>query len=357
MRHEVRTRSSSGLIVSATLAGAMFAAQIEAQPPKVPAAAPSGAATPATVAATSPAAEVLAAEAKLEEATTKGDAAYFDSAVSDDMLFVHRIGWATGGKPRTDDKTSYRKRVTDKMYLLNEIDPSTSQVEFHGDVAITYGRYISMFWPRPDEMASMSSIWYERVLAKRGGRWIFLSHRTVHGPSLAPAGVDQTLATADTKVWYLTDPAPAAVAKSPDEAELSKIDQKFAAFFTKGDAGSAAKVTSPDFLMVHDDAWTRGQKPLSVDTQDAMLKRVTNKSYDVLDVDHVQVEMHGDIAVTTGRTLAHTAGSDKANPDSAWSAAWFVRVYQKRNGQWTWLSHRTVHGPTYGASREAVGDK
>jgi len=315
---------------------------------------------PAVVGQTQPsgtAAEVLAAEAKLEEATTKGDTAYFDSAVSDDMLFVHRIGWATGGTPRTDDKTSYGKRVADKLYLLNELDPSMFHVELHGDVAITYGRYISMFWPRAGEMASMSSIWYERVWAKRGGRWIFLSHRTVHGPSLAPAGVDPTLATVDTKVWYLTDPAPAAVAKSPDEAELLKIDQRFAGFFTQGDTRSAAEGTSADFVMVDDEGWTRGQQPLSIDTNQTVLQRVAGKHYDVLDFDHVQVELHGDVAITAGRYLAHTTGSDKASPDRAWSAAWFVRVYQKRNGQWTWLSHRTVHGPTYGASREAVSDK
>jgi hypothetical protein len=303
------------------------------------------------------AADLLAAQAKLEEAASKGDTAYFASAVSDDMLFVHRIGWITGGKPRTDDKTSYGKRVADKMYLLNELDPTTFQVELHGDVAVTYGRYISMFRPADGEMASMSSIWFERVWAKRDGRWIFLSHRTLHGPSLAPAGVDLTLGTADTKVWYLTDPAPASVAKSPDETELLQIDQKLAGFFTKGDARSAAKGTSTDFVMVHDEGWTRGQKPLMVDTQETMLKRVTSRHYDALDVDHVQVEMHGDVAITTGRYLAHTTGGDKTNLDRAWSAAWFVSVYQKRGGQWIWLSHRTVHGPTYGASRESVSDK
>jgi hypothetical protein len=352
MRQERDTPSCSRLIIGATLAAAVLGAPALAQQSNVPATAPS-AATPAADAA----AELLAAETELEEATTLGDTAYFDSAVSDDMLFVHRTGWATGGTPRTDDKTSYRKRIADKIYLLNQLDPSVFQVELHGDVAITYGRYISMFWPSAGEMASMSSIWYERVWAKRGGRWIFLSHRTVHGPSLAPAGVDPTLATADTKVWYLTDPAPAAVARSPDEAELLKIDETFAGFFTAGDARAVAKGTSADFVMVHDDAWTRGQKPLSVDTQETMLQRVAGKYYDVLELDRVQVEMHGDVAITTGRYLAHVAGSDNANPDRAWSAAWFVRVYQKRNGEWIWLSHRTVRGPTYGASREVVSDR
>jgi hypothetical protein len=341
MGRERKTPSGWGSIVSAALAGALFTADAAAQPTNP-----------------GPGAEVLVSEAKLEEATTKGDTAYFESAVADDMLFVHRIGWVTGGKPRTDDKTSYAKRIADKIYLLNELDPSTVQVELHGDVAISYGRYISMFWPKAGEIASISSIWYERVWAKRGGRWIFLSHRTVHGPSLAPAGVDPTLATADQKVWYLTDPAPAAAAAtSPDEAELLKIDEKLAGFVTKGDADSVAKRTSADLFMVHDDGWTRGRQPLSVDTKETLLKRVTSKYYDVLDVDHVQVEMHGDVAITTGRYLTHTTNDAKVNRDRVWSAVWFERVYQKRNDQWTLLSHRTVHGPAYGASREAVSDK
>jgi hypothetical protein len=338
MRHPRKTSPRPGLIVAA-LVGAMF-----------------GATAPAQDAASGAAADLLAAQAKLEEAASKGDTAYFFDAVADDMLFVHRVAWITGGTPRTDDKTSYGKRLADKMYLLNELDPSTFKVELHGDVAITYGRYISMFRPKAaDEIGSISSIWYERVWAKRDGRWIFLSHRTVHGPSIAPAGVDQSLGTPDTKVWYLTDPAPAAVANSKDEAELLQIDQKLAGFFTKGDTRSAADRTSGDFVMVHDDRWTRGEQPLMVDTQEMMLKRVADRYYDVLDVDHVQAEMHGDVALTTGRQLAHTR--DDSNPDRAWSSAWFVRVYQKRGGEWTWLPHRTVRGPTYGASRDAVSDK
>jgi len=28
---------------------------------------------------------------------------------------------------------------------------------------------------------------------------------------------------------------------------------------------------------------------------------------------------------------------------------WFERVYARRDGRWQYLSHRTVHGPTYGS--------
>ena len=62
----------------------------------------------------------------------------------------------------------------------------------HGDIAITYGRYVSLFVPRnrAGDSAQLNSIWFERVYAKRDGRWMFLSHRTVHGPTVAPAGID-----------------------------------------------------------------------------------------------------------------------------------------------------------------------
>jgi hypothetical protein len=317
-----------------------------------------GSAPAASKASTGPEAEVLEAEKKWETAVTLGDTAYWDVAVSDDMIFVHLTRWATGGKPNLDDRTSFRKRLVDKVYLLRDPDPSINKVELHGDVAITYGRYVNIGRPRDNTLPSISSIWYERVWQKRNDRWIFLSHRTVHGPSPAPAGVDPTVNASDTKVWYLTDPAPAPPApKSTDEADILKIDQKFANFVTMGDTASATRGTSADFVMVHGDAWTRGQKPLAVDTQESMLARVTSKYYDVLDFDHIQAEMHGDVAVTIGRYLAHTTGASNASADRAWFAVWFERVYQKRNGQWIYLSHRTVHGPTYGPTRQAVSDK
>ena len=85
------------------------------------------------------------------------------------------------------------RRVADKEYLVHDLD--AVKVEMHGNVAITYGRYVSLFAPRNRESlapARLSSIWFERVYAWRNGQWQFLSHRTVHGPNVAPAGVDPT---------------------------------------------------------------------------------------------------------------------------------------------------------------------
>jgi hypothetical protein len=135
------------------------------------------------------------------------------------------------------------------------------------------------------------------------------------------------------------------------EAEVLRLDQKIADAVVHGDTA----YVPADFVMVHGDGWTNGGKPLATDTKETMLQRVTSKYYDVIDFDSVKAEMHGDIAITYGRYIAHTTGGAAA--DKRWFSVWFERVYAKRDGKWMYLSHRTVHGPTFGVDRESVRDK
>ncbi len=135
--------------------------------------------------------EVLALERKIEEAVVRGDVAFVDSVLAGDFSFVHGDGWTSGGQPlAVDDKKGFLKRVADKEYLVHDLD--SVKVEMHGDVAITYGRYVSLYMPKSAgaNPGRLNSIWFERVYAKRDGKWQFLSHRTVHGPTVSPAGVD-----------------------------------------------------------------------------------------------------------------------------------------------------------------------
>ncbi|MEP7305467.1 MAG: nuclear transport factor 2 family protein [Acidobacteriota bacterium] len=149
-------------------------------------------------------------------------------------------------------------------------------------------------------------------------------------------------------------PPHASPAQGADAAEVLGLDQKIGSAVVRGDTAFVDSVTPSDFVMVHGDGWTNGGKPLSTDTKESMLRRVTTKYYDVIDFDSVKVEMHGDVAITYGRYLAHVPGSAA---ERAWFAVWFERVYAKRDGRWIYLSHRTVHGPTFGADRQAVSDK
>jgi uncharacterized protein DUF4440 len=319
------------------------------------------------------AADVLGLEQKVEEAVVKGDVTFFERVSTPDFTFVHGDGWTTGGAPlAADDKAAFLKRIAGKEYLVHDLD--RVKTEMHGDVAITYGRYVSLFVPKaPSPNAAtprLTSIWFERVYAKRDGQWKFVSHRTVHGPNPAPAGVDPTaadLSGAPPNRPAARGPQPGAggrgarpsasakaEARSADTVDVLKLDQTIADAVVRGDTSYVDGVTPDDFVMVHGDGWTYGGKPLLTDTKASFVKRVAGKAYTVLDFDSVNAEMHGDIAITFGRYLAHTASGPA---DRAWFSVWFERVYAKRDGRWMYLSHRTVHGPTFGLDRASVSDK
>lgn len=144
-------------------------------------------------------------------------------------------------------------------------------------------------------------------------------------------------------------------APSPDEREVLKLDQRIADAVVHGDTQFVDNVTPADFVMVHGDGWTNGGQPLSTDTKQSMLRRVSTKYYDLIQFDSVKAELHRDVAITYGRYIAHT--SDGNDPSKRWFAVWFERAYAKRDGNWIYLSHRTVHGPTYGPDRASVQDK
>jgi len=313
--------------------------------------------------ATGDAAEVLALERKFEAAVVKGDVAFADSVLSSDFHFRHGDGWVRGEKTGgiEDDKAAFLKRIADKEYLVHDLD--NVKVEMHNDIAIIYGRYVSLFMPKnrdPNLPGSLSSIWFERVYAKRNGRWQFLSHRTVHGPTVSPAGVDPTQILPSHVASYVTGlprikvKAEIYPSDSKEAAEVLEVEKAIGAAIVRGDAAYFDHATSRDFMMVHGDGWTRGGTPTLTDDKDSFMKRIASHSYAAHDFDSVKVEMHGDVAVTYGRYIGNIPSSGEGR---AWFAVWFEKVYAKRDGRWIYLSHRTVHGATYGLDRQSVSDK
>jgi len=126
------------------------------------------------------AAEVLAFERDVEAAVVRGDVGFVDAASAPTFTFTHGDGWTTGGEPlRVDSRTEWLATVAKSPYASRVLD--SVKTEVHGDVVITYGRYVGRF----KEAASgrrQFTVWYERVYAKRDGKWQYLSHRTVNGP-------------------------------------------------------------------------------------------------------------------------------------------------------------------------------
>jgi hypothetical protein len=148
--------------------------------------------------------------------------------------------------------------------------------------------------------------------------------------------------------------ATAAAALSGDAAEVLDLERKIGEAIVRGDVAYYDRVTANDFVMTHSDRWTIGGKPLLVDDKASFRKRIENKSYLTYDLDSVKIEMHGDIAITYGRYVASMRDTP---PERAWFSVWFEKMYAKRNGQWMYLSHRTVRGANYGPDRASVSDK
>ena len=69
------------------------------------------------------------------------------------------------------------------------------------------------------------------------------------------------------------------------------------------------------------------------------IQRTGNGRYTALRVAPIEVEMHGSIAITSGRVHAK---SESNNPRWQEYTIWYVRVYEMQDGHWRLLSHRSI---------------
>ena len=134
----------------------------------------------AATAAHDTATEVLAFERAIEAAVVRGDVAFVDAATAATFTFTHGDGWTSGGAPlRVDTRADWMATVAKAPYASRVLD--SVKTEVHGDVVITYGRYVGRFKDAAPGRRTFT-VWYERVYAKRDDKWQYLSHRTVDGP-------------------------------------------------------------------------------------------------------------------------------------------------------------------------------
>jgi ketosteroid isomerase-like protein len=143
----------------------------------------------------------------------------------------------------------------------------------------------------------------------------------------------------------------AAVSDSADE--VLAFEREMEAAVVRGDVAFLDRVCASDFSFTHGDGWTTGGLPLRVENKAQWLASVSKAPYVSRDLDSVQVEFHGDIAITYGKYHARNKAGE---PGRTEFTVWFERVYARRNSRWQYVSHRTVHGPTYG-KEQSHGDQ
>jgi hypothetical protein len=136
-----------------------------------------------------------------------------------------------------------------------------------------------------------------------------------------------------------------ALAAAPDAAaEVLAFERDMEAAVVRGDVPFLERVCTNDFSFTHGDGWTTGGAPLRVENKAQWLAAVGKAPYLFRTLDSVKVELHGDIAITYGK---YQARFKEGEPGRREFTVWFERVYARRNGEWRYVSHRTVHGPIY----------
>jgi len=163
--------------------------------------------------------------------------------------------------------------------------------------------------------------------------------------SASPDAVKRPKTSVPASLVPIGAPPPSA-ADAAKIAEVLAFEREMEATVVRGDAKALAKFLSEDFLFTHGDGWVEGGAPLKVDTKKTWLEYVAKQPppYIYRELDHVQVELHGNIALTIGRYL-YLPRPNSPRPTTDHQYVWFERVYEKQNGEWKHLSHRTTKGP------------
>ena len=126
-------------------------------------------------------------------------------------------------------------------------------------------------------------------------------------------------------------------------ADVLALERRMEEAVLQADVAFLDGVLAEDFTYTHGDGWTTGGEILGVDSREEWLASLDGR-YSQREVDSQQAEIHGDVAITMGRLRARSGGPVAEQRSFSF---WYVRVYAQRDGEWKYLSHRTVHGPTY----------
>jgi hypothetical protein len=135
--------------------------------------------------------------------------------------------------------------------------------------------------------------------------------------------------------------APAAPEKLSADAEaVLELDRQAELALNRADVEFLdKKAFADDLIFTHGDAWTKSNTKGNTNTKEVWLKSIKSTAgmYSEKTANLQRIEMHGDIALVEGRS----SGKNRGKPYEIW----YLRVYNKRAGEWKLVSHKTVRGP------------
>jgi ketosteroid isomerase-like protein len=118
-----------------------------------------------------------------------------------------------------------------------------------------------------------------------------------------------------------------------DSAAIAQIEQRIEQATARGDVAYLDSVYAPSFRFRHSTGALEERGP----RLDALRRRTS--AVFARDLDSLEVEVHGDIALTSGRIHVR-----QESPDPKWReyTIRYVRVYVRRAGRWQLLTHHST---------------
>lgn len=115
-------------------------------------------------------------------------------------------------------------------------------------------------------------------------------------------------------------------------SELIEIEKEIAAAVVASDIEYLDKILVDDFRFTHSTG--------DIDTKASWMEKLSeNNNYTERNIETIEVELHGQVALTTGRIHVKTTSS---NPRWKEYSISYIRLYEKREGHWRLLSHRST---------------
>lgn len=120
-------------------------------------------------------------------------------------------------------------------------------------------------------------------------------------------------------------------------AELIGVDRQWQEAVVRGDAEFIEKRTASSFMFTHGGGTRSDTKADWLRTTRQVPRRFLERK-----ASNQSVEVHGDVALVVGRLDVRVSGGPDSGPSCY--ALEYVHLYARENGQWMFLSHRTMQG-------------
>jgi len=138
--------------------------------------------------------------------------------------------------------------------------------------------------------------------------------------------------------WRLALGVWAALVATPTQAVQDEPDEIVRLEHAQAAAVVAADLATLDAIYADDFRFTHGTGEVQTKTEWLDDLRTGRRVYESREVTDLDVERHGDIAVTYGRLEIRL----RRDGQNQYFSARYVRVYARRDERWQLISHRTV---------------